>query len=455
MKKFIRIILAFVLVIGVAGLAFVFFPWKEAIANKLQTALESRGFQNVNLTLSDLGLYGATLDNITLGNKDFPLSLKNISIDYSPFELWDGNLEALMISGVSLEIKKNDGRWVVQGFDGESETPPAGLKFPVHHEDIARFPINSLIVDDSELSIISERWKAFAPVKFEWQKMPTPEILLRSENLQLDAGKLSATAGQGNAEAQLSPQDSGWEGAWNLRDVKFTGGPATVPVMDGAGTLKAGADIILLDGEMKSADSQYKASFTLDYKYTAPQKTVLTLREASMPWRGGKLAVDNVTIPLTNRESLRFVLKVQQVSIGQLMEAMTGKRVSATGLVSGDLPLVIGKDGSIALGEGTLRAAGPGVISMPPDIIPGDNEQVAMTREILKNFHYNGLSVALSSNDANGLSLLVALEGNNPDVYEGRPVKLNVRLVGDVLDFVRQNVMFMMDPKTLLKQGEK
>lgn len=447
--------LAFVLVIGVAGLVFVFFPWKEAIANKLQTVLESRGFQNVNLTLSDLGLYGATLDNITLGNKDFPLSLKNISIDYSPFELWDGNLEALTVSVVSLEIKKNDGRWVVQGFDGERETPSAGLKFPANQDDIARLPVNHLIVDDSELNILSEKWKVSAPVKLEWQKTPTPEIFLRSENLRLDAGNLSATAGQGNGEAKLSSQGSGWEGVWNLRDVQFTGGPAALPMMNGAGTLIADADIILLDGEIKSADSQYKASFKLDSKYTAPQKTVLTLREASMPWRGGKLAVDNVTISLTNREPLRFILKVQQVSIGQLMEAMTGKRVSATGLVSGDLPLVIGKDGSIALGEGTLRAAGPGVISMPPDIIPGDNEQVAMTREILKNFHYNGLSVALSSNDANGLSLLVALEGNNPDVYEGRPVKLNVRLAGDVLDFVRQNVMFMRDPKTLLKQGEK
>ncbi|MGZ9097067.1 MAG: intermembrane phospholipid transport protein YdbH family protein [Micavibrio sp.] len=455
MKKFIFIISGFALVIGLTGLAYLYFPWKKAVANKLQAVLESRGFQNVDLTLSDLGLYGATLNNITLGNKDFPLSLKNIAIDYSPRELWDGNLQALSISGVSLEIKKEDGRWIVQGFGGETATPSAGLKFPVDDKEIAKFPLNRLMIDDSQLNIVSDQWKVVAPVKLEWQKSPEPAILLRLENLQLDAGNLSATAGQGNAEAKLSSGGSGWEGEWNLRDVQLRGGPADVPVMNGAGTVKAGADRILLDGELKSADSQHRAVFQVNYKYTAPQKADLILRQANMPWQGGTLAVDNVTIPLVDRGALQFILHVQQVSIGQLMEAMTGKRVSATGLVSGDLPLLIGKDGSVSLGEGTLRAAGPGVISMPPDIIPGDNEQVAMTREILKNFHYSGLSVALSSNDANGLSLLVALEGNNPDVYDGRTVKLNVRLVGDVLDFVRQNVMFMMDPKTLLKQGEK
>lgn len=439
-----------VLVFGVAGLGLAYLPWKTQVAHRLQAVLKEKGFQNVQLTLSDMGMHGATFDNVTLGNETFPLSLKNIVVHYSPFELWHGNLQGLTISGVSLEVKKVEGKWVVQGLDNGSATPSTSLKIPVNSAEI---PVDQLIVEDSNLNILGENWNLNAPVALKWQKNPDSEISLQSENIKFNAGNFSVNAGKGEAKAKLGVQETGWAGSWHLKGIKISGGPAEWPVMEAAGTLSAGANTIAIEGGVKSPDNLYGGTFRLDYASSGP--TALTLVQANMPWHGGTLAVQNVTIPLAEEKPANLVLQVQAVSIGQLMEAMTGKRVSATGMVSGDLPLIIGHDGSITLGDGILQAAGPGIISMPPDLIPGDNEQVAMTREILKNFHYNGLSVAVSGNQENGLSLLVALEGNNPDVYEGRPVKLNVRLVGDVLDFMRQNVMFVMDPKTLLKQDKK
>lgn len=454
MKKILQIFAGVVLVAGVAGFAAAMLPWKGMVASKLQAALEEKGFENVHLSFSKIGLHGATVEALSLGRAESPLFLKDIVIHYSPRELWDRNLQALTLSGVSLEIRRAGGKWDIQGFGG-SGTAAGGFKIPVSRDELSVIPVDRLTLDKSILTIVSDQWRVAAPVTLEWQKTPDPKISLRAENLELNAGNLSARAGEGLAEVKLAPSGGEWEGPWALRDVRIKKGSTEFPAMKGAGTLKAGADSIFVNGELKSPDEEYRAAFLLEHKYKAPKKSELTLTRFDMPWRGGKLAADNIKISLLGDDPVRMVLQVHRVSINELMEAMTGKRVSATGLVSGDLPLTIRKDGSISVGKGILQAAGPGVISMPPEIIPGDSEQAVISREILKNFHYQGLSVEVSGEGEDGLLLLVALEGNNPDVYEGRPVKLNVRLTGDVLDFIRQNVMFITDPKTLLNRDEK
>ena len=135
------------------------------------------------------------------------------------------------------------------------------------------------------------------------------------------------------------------------------------------------------------------------------------------------------------------------------MQILTRERVSATGSVSGDLPLIIERNGNFSFGKGKLQADSPGTITLPPDAIPGDNAQIAMTRDILKNFHYKILSLSISSGMDGKTPILITLEGNNPDMYNGKPVKINVRLSGDVLNLIRQNVLFLTDPKSILKQG--
>jgi hypothetical protein len=47
----------------------------------------------------------------------------------------------------------------------------------------------------------------------------------------------------------------------------------------------------------------------------------------------------------------------------------------------------------------------------------------------------------------------LAVEGRNPEWMEGRAVKLNIQLNGDILDLVQNNMMLLLDPKFILKQG--
>jgi len=140
--------------------------------------------------------------------------------------------------------------------------------------------------------------------------------------------------------------------------------------------------------------------------------------------------------------------------VNDLLRQLTGEKASGTGEISGTLPVTIGADGSIVIANGALQAEKPGMIVLPPDVIPGDNENVALARDVMKNLHYNVLSVRVDNDKNDRISVLMNVEGNNPDVYGGKAVKLNVHLTGDVLDFIRQNVLALTNPEKLLEQGQ-
>lgn len=174
---------------------------------------------------------------------------------------------------------------------------------------------------------------------------------------------------------------------------------------------------------------------------------------AALSWKGGELTAKDVKVSPTGDPAAKFNVRIQHVSVDELLQALTGNRVSATGTVSGTLPVTVSADGALSFGKGTLKTDAPGTLSMPPDAIPGENAQVDVVRQILKNFHYNGLSVEIRNNGGNHISALIALQGNNPDMYDGRPVNLNVSLAGDVLDYIRQNVLLITDPQSFINQG--
>lgn len=180
---------------------------------------------------------------------------------------------------------------------------------------------------------------------------------------------------------------------------------------------------------------------------------LLRIVKAGMPWKEGRLAAENVAVQLKGDKPVKLALEVSNVSIAELMGALTGDRVSATGAISGTLPVLVKRIGEIQLLQGELKAGGPGSITMPPDVIPGDNEQVALVRQILENLQYTSLSITTSVGEDGETGVLMTLEGNNPKVYDGRPVKLNVNLTGDVLEFIQQNILLLTSPETLLKPG--
>lgn len=202
---------------------------------------------------------------------------------------------------------------------------------------------------------------------------------------------------------------------------------------------------------LKNVTASYAPGALLRKDFSA---ITLNIGSAALSWKGGELTARNVHIILSASPVTKFDVHIQHVSVDELLQALTGNRVSATGAVSGTLPVIVGNDGTISFGQGSLKTDAPGTLSMPPESIPGDNAQVDLLRNILKNFHYNGLSIKMGNSGGNRISVLISLQGNNPDMYNGRLVNLNVNLTGDVLDYIKQNVLLLTNPQSFLNQGQ-
>ncbi|PJB69608.1 MAG: hypothetical protein CO093_10020 [Alphaproteobacteria bacterium CG_4_9_14_3_um_filter_47_13] len=450
MKNRYKILSVFSVVILTIGFSFYLLPWKMLLAQRLQILLEDKGFQNVRLTLSDLNLHSAKIRNISIGD-DTPLLLKDLTLLYSPRALWKGNLQELTVSGLSLEMYKDKTRWRLQGYNASSAE--GKFYFPVTAEQLSFLPFDHLALGDSQIRIVTDPWQIKAPLEFRWHKIPVPEVVVKSENPSFEMGKMKAHIASAEINAAINQQKEIWQGFWSLKDVQLKTENAVIPALDLKGTLEVDARTLTLAGRMESKESAGYAEFTLGYSLENSEKTVLTLTQAALPWQGGMVMIGKTEIPLTDKKAVKVLLQVKKVSVDSFLQSLTGKKVSATGVVSGTLPLIIGRDGTVFFEQGILKADGPGTITLPEDLIPGDHEQVVLTREILKDFQYDTLSLSIRNDTGNKMSVLAAIEGKNPAVMKGRAVQLNVRINGDLLDLIRQNVILFTDPQQILDQN--
>lgn len=419
--------------------ALIFLPWKLAVEGQLQKILNEKGFENVELKLSGLGLHEAKLQDITIGH-DKNIALKNLDLRYSLDKLWQGNLREIEVSGLTLQMRQVDDKWVLQGYRAKAESKGSSL-LPV------TIPFDDIAIKESQLNILSDKWNILVPFQAQFHKNPASVISLTSANPQFATASMKMGAANADIQLAFDRSKQNWQGIWKFQDIALS---RTIPLLQADGTLVLDEKNSLLSGKIQSPDNIYSAQF-----HAAFPASILTIERAVMLWKGGTVSVKNAEIKLNDDAPIAITVQLDKISVDELMQAMTGKRVSATGLVSGNLPVHIARDGKISFGQGNLHSTQPGTITMPEDAIPGDNPQIQLTRDILKNFHYSNLSVTVKNAKDGTLIVGLALEGNNPDMYAGRPVKLNVNLSGDVLDFIKQNAILMKDPQTMLQQGDQ
>lgn len=243
-----------------------------------------------------------------------------------------------------------------------------------------------------------------------------------------------------------------WDRTWRAGKIIMK----DMPELSAQGKLGMENNVLSVDGVVNDVADGGKAEFILAYPLAAPEKMMLTVVKGDMPWAGGYVRIGKTVVPLDGKTVIRADVQIEQMGIQDLMSLATGQPVSATGTLSGKVPVIIRPDGTFTLDAGRLAANGNGTISLPASLVPGEGEQIDMTRSILENFEYDGLSVDVKpEGKKGGVSLLLALSGKNPKVYDGRAVKLNVRLGGDVLEFLQSNVLLFTKPEQMLRQETK
>lgn len=404
--------------------------------------LSARGIENLDFRLEDVGLNGATLADVKLG-KENPLLLDRVKLDYSLKELIEGQLRDITLGGLIVQIRETEAGWVVTGLDAltpKDARQAEPLDIPAI---LSSLPFRSMRIEDSRLTVTGTDINATIPF----------DVTLK-DNLQIDTepttfrtGAREISVSETMIVLSLQQEEKSWSGSWSVASIS-AGDDIPLPPVAGAGTLSVSGSAFAFEGDFYSADKDYRATLAGQADVSAPAKNILRIVSASAPFKKGRVSTGGVDLkfPMT------LPLKIEKVSVDELMQSFTGQKVNATGTLSGTVPMTIGEGGDYTIGKGTLKADGAGRISMPPDVIPGDNAQVELVRKILENLQYSILSFAVTPGKGRNMAILLTLEGRNPDVYDGRQVKLNINLTGDVLDIVEQNIMLFKSPEKLLQR---
>lgn len=427
--------------------AFVFFPSKAFFEEKVKEALRGQGFSNVQVTLAETGFGGVTLRDLAWAEKEDVAArpiLSELAARFSLIGLMRGRVDALDIKGLNLEAQEEEDGWRVAGKRiGEAEEPSAGL-------DFGAFPVSALRINQSHFDVRAKAGRLQGPFVLDWRRenlvLEFGSVIWEGAGLKLQTGAIKASLTMDFAAQRGA-------GLWSAQDVRLIGAEETLPSLIGKGEILAEKDKIVLPGNFTDASGQTRASFVFSFPLAKAEKKKLLLKDVAFPWSGGVIQAKNILWVLGGDQETVAEVEVKKVSLDALLTQATGQKAVASGEVSGLLPLAIRPDGKILIRKGRISAGEKGVIHLPPELLSGENAQLSLARDVLKNLHYTRLEIEIDSAEDGRLVLALKAEGQNPDLSLGRPVNLNVRLTGDVLDFARQNVLLLTDPRNYLRQG--
>ena len=160
----------------------------------------------------------------------------------------------------------------------------------------------------------------------------------------------------------------------------------------------------------------------------------LRLEDARAGFAGGRLNVAEAILdPARSHNNLR--VGVDGVDLGLLLTLLKVEGLSATGRLSGTIPIVV-IDRAVTLQNGQLSAQGPGVLRVQSKdaaaALGGAGEQVALMLSALEDFRYDALSATLDMGVDGDAATMIRMQGHNPAVLEGYPFAFNIGLSGNL-----------------------
>ena len=161
---------------------------------------------------------------------------------------------------------------------------------------------------------------------------------------------------------------------------------------------------------------------------------LILIESANGQFADGTIRITNTPFRV-RAASNDFRLLFDSLSLETLLEDWAAGRVSGSGTISGIIPFTLGPDGPIIF-DGKLEAEDDGFIKVhwgeARESLISQGSEFALMVQALDNFQYRILSVGVKRPSNHELSLLIQLEGANPDVLDGYPFRFNINLMGDL-----------------------
>ncbi|WP_416898919.1 MAG: YdbH domain-containing protein [Minwuia sp.] len=251
--------------------------------------------------------------------------------------------------------------------------------------------------------------------------------------IELPAGRVSAELNLSTADANGQLEVTLLDAAGTVDPVRLEGVETTMrfrslapPLTDGPQPLR----IALIDGALPLTDIEAALEIIRDGE--GPAATVSGFRAGLM---GGQARLDPFTVS-TAPGPTDLVLRLDGVGLDAVAAALDVEGLSATGAMSGALPVFIDAEERVAVRGGKLTADAPGTLGLPVEFVRGSlSAQLGDKADILLNaledFHFTKLDIGLEKDFGGEAEMQIRLEGANPAHLDGHPFVFNINVTGN------------------------
>ena len=178
-----------------------------------------------------------------------------------------------------------------------------------------------------------------------------------------------------------------------------------------------------------------------EFLFSLTPKGDFVLEGASWPWSGGEIGIDK-SVLLLNDESQNLTVYAKDIDLADVFTLLDVDGLSGSGVLAGQLPVSI-EGGGALITDGRLATEGGGVLRYVGSLSQaGDaNEGSSLMFNALKNFTYESLEVEINGRTTDILNIGIHLNGSNPEVLDGYPIKLNISTEGPLAEMIRQGTI--------------
>ncbi len=171
--------------------------------------------------------------------------------------------------------------------------------------------------------------------------------------------------------------------------------------------------------------------------FRADKGEVVHLLKAEWPFLGGVLGIQ----PFEYKPGMgkkETSLYVDNIDLEKLSKRLEKLKIDISGLLKGNLPLVITPQG-LHIKGGFFETLEDGIFRYQgsADQAVKDNEQAKLAFDLLKDFHYKKMLLRLDGDIRKDMTAVLNMSGYNPDVLYGSPVDFTITLGANFLELLK------------------
>ncbi len=445
------IILPIILLLLGGILFWQYLPYQNFLSKQIINILESN-----NIKVSALNIESASSSEIVFSNIKLDgnpgLSLEHLKLEYDISKLVSGKLNSVEAENADVNLYKKDRKFLVSGLEGFlSSGSKNNNKIPTDQAALENIAPTKISIRNLNILAKDADFELFLPLNFTFNLNPQAAFNVDSTGIDLKIKPYQLTTGNIKFNAALNNKK--WQGEVVAPSVKITGLQADLP------SFLTKIDFVL-DSENLSAKINLNddknliiTNMELFLPVAKPTLGNLNIKQIQFPWGGGLISSQSINVALDMKSPILFNINLKNVDLSDTLEKISKGKIKGTGKISGMFPIIYKPDGTIILKDGMAEEINDGIISVSPELLPGNNAQLELARSLLQNFHYTRLKIIVSSKgDKSAINL--ELEGKNPDSSK-RPIKFNINLTGDIMPLIQQSIIPFNDIKELLKQEKQ